>query len=34
VMLAKRKLSFSNRKIKEVGLIKEIFKNSRRFIKE
>ncbi|MGB7575233.1 MAG: 4Fe-4S dicluster domain-containing protein [Thermodesulfobacteriota bacterium] len=34
VMLAKRKLSFSNRKIKGVGLIKEIFKNSRRFIKE
>jgi heterodisulfide reductase subunit C len=34
VMLAKRKLSFSSRKIKEVGLIKEIFKNSKRFIKE
>jgi heterodisulfide reductase subunit C len=34
VMLAKRKLKFSSRKIKEVGLIKEIFKNSKRFIKE
>lgn len=34
VMFAKRKLSFSSRKIKEVGLIKEMFKNSKRFIKE
>ena len=32
VMFAKRKLSFSSRKIKEVGLIKKIFKNSQRFI--
>jgi heterodisulfide reductase subunit C len=33
LMLAKRKLSFSGHKIKEVGRIKEIFKNSRRFFK-
>jgi heterodisulfide reductase subunit C len=34
LMLAKRKLTFSGHKIKEVGLIKEIFKNSKRFFKE
>lgn len=34
LMFAKRKLSFSGRKIKEVGQIKEIFKNSKRFMKE
>ena len=34
LMFAKRKLSFSGRKIKEVGRIKEIFKNSKRFMKE
>jgi len=32
VMYAKRKLSFSSRKIKEVSLIKKIFQNSQRFI--
>jgi heterodisulfide reductase subunit C len=34
LMLAKRKLSFSGHKIKEMGRIKEIFKNSKRFFKE
>jgi heterodisulfide reductase subunit C len=34
LMFAKRKLSFSGHKIKEVGRIKEIFKNSKRFFKE
>lgn len=34
LMLAKRKLNFSGRKIKELGSIKEIFKNSKRFFKE
>lgn len=34
LMFAKRKLSFSGHKIKEVSRIKEIFKNSKRFIKE
>jgi len=34
VMFAKRKLSFSSRKIKEVNLIKKIFKNSKRFIRD
>jgi len=32
MMLAKRKLSFSGRKIKEVGKIKEIFQNSKRIL--
>ena len=33
VMLAKRKLRFSSRKIKEAGLIKEMFEKSKRFAK-
>ncbi|MGZ3557670.1 MAG: hypothetical protein ACXU97_01035, partial [Thermodesulfobacteriota bacterium] len=34
VMYAKRKLSFSSRKIKEVSLIKKIFQNSKRFVRD
>jgi len=34
MMLAKRKLSFSGRKIKEVKKIKEIFQNSKRILHE
>jgi heterodisulfide reductase subunit C len=34
VMFAKRKLRFSSRKIKEVGLIKEMFEKSKRFVRD